>query len=233
MFARLDLWLLLLLNSLVPHHPELVRLFFALTDNSLYRGIPVFAAIVALWFAGESSERRARMTLGLLATAVATVASVWLQYHYNLHLRPALDPALHLRGAESLNLSVWDRRSSFPSDTSTLFFAMSLVAWRERRSYGWICLVWSLFTAGVVRVAVGMHYPSDVLASFLLAFCCVYAIAKPVTLQRIVQRLIDRAAGRIEWVHVLLFGYLADAYSLFCGLQEVLHGFRVVLRSLK
>jgi undecaprenyl-diphosphatase len=82
--------LLLWLNSFAASH----RYVWELANNSLFRGFPVFFSLVALWFADDSRERRSRMLAGLVATCVATVLSVWIQFHLATHTRPLLDPAI-------------------------------------------------------------------------------------------------------------------------------------------
>src|SRR3954466_9642176 len=52
-----------------------------LANNSLFRGFPIFFSLLALWFAGDDRKRRNRMLVGLIAVCLATVISVWIQFH--------------------------------------------------------------------------------------------------------------------------------------------------------
>src|SRR5262245_26579781 len=92
-----DLELLLALNSLVGSKGLYI---WGLADNALLRGFPIFFVLVALWFSGDCRKRRSRMLAGLLAVCLATVLSVWLQFHIVTHTRPLLDPALPLKIAD-------------------------------------------------------------------------------------------------------------------------------------
>ena len=85
--SKLDQELLLSLNSLIGSD---YRYLFDITRNSLFRGAPIFFALVALWFSGDCIERRSRMLAGLLAVCVATILSVWSQFHFHVHVRPLL-----------------------------------------------------------------------------------------------------------------------------------------------
>src|ERR1700730_18782832 len=117
-----DVQLLLALNSTVGSGD---RSLWLLSNNSIVRGFPIFFPLVALWFSVDCTKRRARMLAGLFGGCLATVLSVWLQFHLSSHTRPILDPALHLPIIDpQLTFRVWDRTASFPSDTATLFFAM-------------------------------------------------------------------------------------------------------------
>src|SRR5215472_15400044 len=114
--ANLDLRVLLDLNSLVPLNPEAQTLFYFPADNALVRGFPIFFPLIAMWFSQDAQRRRARVAIGLLAGCAATILSVWLQKHLQVHVRPFLDPHLHLRGMDLVPKTGWNHLSSFPSD---------------------------------------------------------------------------------------------------------------------
>ena len=134
--AGLDKEILLALNSFGGGNKDL----WELANNSLFRGFPIFFSLPALWFSGGYQERRGRMLAGLLAVCLATIFSFWSQFHIAVHTRPALDPALHLQ--TFILPMTWDRMSSFPSDTGTLFFGLAAVVFVERRLLGSFCFVW-------------------------------------------------------------------------------------------
>lgn len=156
-----DRELLLTLSSLVRAdgpHPV-----WGMANNALLRGFAIFFPLVALWFSGNSIKRRSRMLAGLLAACLATVLSIWLQFHVVTHTRPILDPALHLTNVDPDQ--IWDRTASFPSDTATLFFALATVILLENRLVGLICFLWVAAIIAVPRVVFGWHYPSDIVGS--------------------------------------------------------------------
>jgi len=169
-----DRELLLALNSFVGRHALSDKILTGLANNELIRGFPIFFSLVALWFSVESIERRSRMLTGLLATCVATVLSVWLQYHITPHIRPFLDPAFHLNIIDPRVTNNFGRLGSFPSDTATLYFSLATVVLLENRLAGSLCFFWALVTVGIGRVAFGWHYPSDIVGSLVLGPGCVY-----------------------------------------------------------
>ena len=212
-----DRELLLTLNSLVGDGLPYVWEF---ANNPLFRGFPIFLALVSLWFSGDCMRRRSRMLVGLLAVCLATVLSVWTQFHFDVHTRPILDPALHLKIADpkwSLN---WDRNSSFPSDTATLYFALVAVILLENRLVGFLCFLWAVAVIAVPRVVFGWHYPSDLLGSLILGPGCVLFFNSIPYLRMLVERLLMLFEGRFYLVHALLFIFLADAFNLFHSLEE-------------
>jgi undecaprenyl-diphosphatase len=161
------------------------------------------------------------MLIGLLATTVATILSVWMQYHLAIHIRPFLDPTLHIHGIDPHLIVGWgsDRLNSFPSDSVTLFFSLATVIFLENRIAGCIAFLWSLVAIGISRVAMGWHYPSDIAGGLLLGIACVYLCTRIRPLRGFFERLLLRCEPRIYLIHVLVFFFLADAYTSFAGLQ--------------
>ncbi|WP_426533632.1 phosphatase PAP2 family protein [Bradyrhizobium sp. McL0615] len=219
----LDTKLLLALNSFFSSTEQKNYFMLFMGNNSLPRGFPIFVSLVGLWFSVECNKRRSRMLIGLLATCFATLASVWMQRHFTPHLRPLLDPTLPLKVAVP---NTWDRVGSFPSDTATLFFSLVAVIFIENRLLGLLCFIWALLTAGVARIALGIHYPSDILGALVLGPVVVFLFNSVPYFKILVEGVLSIFQDRMYLVHALLFIFLAEAYFLFLGLQGTLKYFR-------
>ena len=215
-----DIQLLVFLNSFVGSNNLLYKLLWYTTGgNALIRGFPIFFLLIALWFYGDCRKRRSRMLAGLLATCLATVLSVWSQHHLTPHIRPLLDPALHLNIADPQWAGTFDRQGSFPSDSATLYFSLCAIIFLENRLIGCFCFLWALVFVGVTRVVFGWHYPSDIVGSLVLGPGCVYLFNKIPYFATLFERALKLFESRMYIVHALLFVFLADAYNLFLGLQ--------------
>lgn len=224
----LDRELLLALNSLVEQggrHPV-----WGLAQNPLLRGFPVFFPLVALWFSGDSTKRRSRMLVGLLAACLATVLSISSQFYLVSHTRPILDPTLHLTIVDMGE--IWDRKASFPSDTATLFFAIATVIYLENRLIGLISFLWIAAVIAVPRVAFGWHYPSDIVGSLFLGPGFVMLFDRMTPLRTLFERSLMLFEGRMYLVHAMFFVVLADAVNLFLSLQHAGKGLVRMLASL-
>jgi membrane-associated phospholipid phosphatase len=213
--GNLDQEFLLRLNALAGTHTDL----YELANNSLFRGFPIFVPLVALWFADECGKRRGRMLAGLFGVCLATVLSVWFQFHILVHTRPVLDPALHLNTV-AMPWS-WDRQSSFPSDTVTLYFGLATVVFLESRLAGLICFLWATLVIGMSRVAFGFHYPSDIVGSLLFATTFVFFFNRFPYPRVVLERMLLAFSNRIYLVHALLFAFLAEASNLFLSLEQL------------
>ena len=215
MGGNLDQELLLKLNAIAGTHTGL----YELATNSLFRGFPIFGSLVALWFADDGRQRRGRMLAGLFGVCLATVLSVWLQFHVVVHTRPLLDPSLHLNTVEVP--WTWDRQGSFPSDTATLFFGLATVVLLESRLAGLLCFLWATVVIALSRVAFGFHYPSDIIGSLILGVAFVFFFSTFPYPRKMLERILSAFGERMYLVHALLFIFLAEASNLFLSVEQL------------
>lgn len=219
----IDLWLLFRLNQINASRRLAGSVFLYFGSNRLLSESPVFLPLVALWFAPAFKPMRSRALLGIIGTCLATVLSVGSQYYVHSHTRPFLDPALHLQRVDKKSTEHWDHTESFPSDTVTLLVGFSTVVFLQSRLAGAIALLWSVLVVGGTRVAMGWHYPSDILGGFCLGIICVLVLWSMRSVTVRVDRLLLLCEPRIYIVDAVLFMFLADAYSMFAGIHGVLH----------
>ena len=215
--GNLDQALLLQLNTAAGPYPRL----YAFADNALFRGFPIFFALVSMWFIDDCGKRRSRMLAGLLGVCFATVLSVWCQVHFDVHTRPLIDTSLRLQGVDDLPWTRWDRASSFPSDTATLYFGLVAVVFLENRLVGLFCLLWATVVIAIPRVAFGLHYPTDMIGSLILGPACVFLFSKLPYPRLLFERALKVFSDRMHLIHALLFIFLAETSNVFQSLQAI------------
>jgi undecaprenyl-diphosphatase len=156
-----DLTLYKLLNGYAADHDgfEDVLRFLALDAQFFFLGL-----LAALFFArGKWRSINGRHGVAaagfsaLLALGVAQVIS-------NLWERPR--PYVAHPGDAHLFIAP-SPDPSFPSDHATAAFAIAAAIWFRHRTAGWVALAMAVIVS-VARVAVGTHYPSDVVAGALI-----------------------------------------------------------------
>ena len=211
------------LNHTLTSTPVGASLVDRFGDNAIIRGLPTFGALFWLWTTPKHPDTRPKMAAGLLAAFVVVAVSVWMQYHLFVHLRPFLDPELQFVHPAFAAKFTWERQSSFPSDTGTLFFALIAVVFQQSRKVGVLAFVWALITVGLTRVTLGWHYPSDIAGAFVLGVSSVYFSTYVASKIGSFQRLLLRRDGVGQAIDMMVFVFLADAYHLFPGLEDILH----------
>lgn len=222
MLAQLNTAIVVFLNGVLRNHYLLARIVEGLALNPIARGVPVFVPLMVIWFSTENTKHRGRILLGLVGVCVATLVSVMLQKRLHVDVRPFFNPKLHLYLLSQEIIQEWGRINSFPSDTATLYFSLSTVVFLEWRVGGAFAYGWSFLSAGICRMALGFHYPSDILAGIALGIATAYFFSNMHGLASRVQRLLEGSNIRVAWIHAALFLFIADAYTLFPGLQGVM-----------
>jgi membrane-associated phospholipid phosphatase len=221
MLRHIDHDIMLRLNYIVGDNYIFYHIANVIGNNPFFRGLPIFLPLAILWFSDDYHKYRSRMLIGLLATCLAVNLSVWMQSRINIHTRPFLDQTLPIKIFDRSVTADWDHLGSFPSDSATLFFSLVTIIFLERPLWGSIALLWSFVTVGLFRVALGWHYPSDIVGALVLGPGCVYLVGKIKYLGILSERLLYIFQSRTYIVHSMFVIFVAEAYHSFPGLQSI------------
>lgn len=143
------------------------------------------AGLVALFAVGRPEGRRAAVAAGLGAALALLVA------HF---LAGAVDrprPFVTHPGAHLFVHHAAD--AGFPSDHATAAFAIAMAIWLRLRLLGAAALVLAAVLA-LARVAIGVHYPGDVLAGAAIGMASALIFWAPPA-RRAIDTLADAVAG--------------------------------------
>ncbi|MEA2478515.1 MAG: hypothetical protein QOJ07_437 [Thermoleophilaceae bacterium] len=183
MMGGLDTSLLHTLNDLFARHDGLEDPLVA------YAGAAeaLFLLMLIVAFVAFRGARRAACAAGLsagLALAVAQIVSRLVD-----RARPFV---AHPHGVHLFSHHAAD--PGFPSDHATAAFAIAAALLLRHRRWGAVVLVFAAVLA-VVRVGMGVHYPTDVLGGAVLGTLAALALWVPLV-RRQVDTVAD-AAGRL------------------------------------
>lgn len=173
MLRSLDLSLLHSANLLVGRSVLLDALLAFILTAYFFKFVPLFAIVIRLWFDDRDASARLKILAGLVGAFAALVAGRLLQHFLPLRPRPqnALGDLRLPHGIEPEIMRDW---TSFPSDHAMLAFAAGLLIWSVSRRWGLVAFLWSAVLVCLPRVALGMHYPSDVIGGALLGMAITY-----------------------------------------------------------
>ncbi len=181
----MDWSLLHALNNFLFHHDavEDPLLFYVNASEAL------FAATLVILFLAARGDRHAGWRRAAFAAVLSTALALAVgQVIADLvdRVRPFVaDPhAVHLFAAHAAD-------ASFPSDHATASFAIAVAIFLRKRNWGIVALIAAALLS-VGRVAVGYHYPSDVLAGVALGTTAALILWAP-PLRTKVDALADRA----------------------------------------
>ena len=179
----LDYQLLRSANDLAAHHDGFEDPLKAYVQASEV----IFVAGLVVLFAFFSEVRRRAAVAAGLSAGLALLVAHFLAAAIDRN-RPFVDhPHVHLLLAHA-------KDPGFPSDHATGAFAIGFALVLRDRAIGIVALVLALVLS-IGRVALGVHYPSDVFAGAVLGLAAALVLWIPALRER-VDRLAD-ALGRL------------------------------------
>lgn len=210
-------------------HPFLVDAADALSENSLVTGFVFALPLFLFWHRSEPSGRTAAQRLiitVLLATAIGGLASILLQTAFRW---PPPSSASATAGFYALQFHYNENPNSFPSDSTMLYSAVAFGVLSWNRLAGAGLLAWLLVFVAPVRVFVGGHYPSDIVAGLLLGFFS-YRLAGYITRNSSAAESLARSSSPI--VLAVLFVWLFEVGKGFADVRQIANALWHIRRHL-
>ncbi|MBU0588335.1 MAG: phosphatase PAP2 family protein [Gammaproteobacteria bacterium] len=168
--ANVDIFLSV--NRAVPD--GLLWLPESLTWLGSYWSAPVVAAMLLLWSRGMSADRAARVSTALsrfvlgLALALSSVAAIKMTFAFPRPWHALGDLVFRVVGTP-------DSRYSLPSGHATYVAVLAAAIWPLLGRPAKAALLTFTVSVGWSRIALGAHFPADVLAGFALGWINVIA----------------------------------------------------------
>jgi len=119
----------------------------------------LFGGLVVLWVI-DGKIKKEQVLHALFACLFAWVIAYFIKEFF-----PTARPYL-LNGSSTLTLTV-PKDSAFPSQHTTIAFALAVTIFLHDRKIGWLFLFCALLI-GVARVMANVHYPVDILGGAFL-----------------------------------------------------------------
>jgi undecaprenyl-diphosphatase len=125
------------------------------------------------WFACRDADARVKLLSGLVAVFLVAALSRCMQVMVFVHFRPFVTAYEHGYQIPRNVTPFLSTRSSFPSDTATLYFAMAALVWCISRRWGIVAFAWVALIAALPRAYLTYHWPSDIVGAFVLGTAAV------------------------------------------------------------
>jgi undecaprenyl-diphosphatase len=215
--AGLDVSIFRALNDFCGWSPALDRIVVHLEvlKGSLFMGI-----VGVLWYWPDKEMPRRRQTLLI---TILTVALSLVVNRVTSMLLPYRDRPMYSIGANAptfewhADLEHW---SSFPSDNATYLFAIAAGLWLISRRWGLFFGTFATF-AGLARVFLGIHYPSDVVVGALIGIVTSVAINREAVRTRMAAPVLVWEASHPPYFYGLFFLALAEMSGGFPNTRRI------------
>jgi len=201
-------------------------------SNFFFKGGLFLAAYWWLWFTPAPDRRQANRRMILIAfvgTVIALALDRALADTLPFRVRPMYasyvgyhPPSIPLQ----LNLENW---SAFPSDSATYWFALSYGLYRIKRPLGLVALLYSTIWMCLIRLYLGIHYPSDIVVGAAIGLAVVWSVERLLTRQ---EAFMDNVMVRISrWEQERPDVFYAVAFVISFELTMMFEDLRDLVRS--
>ncbi len=198
--------------------------FFLFTREALKNLLPI-VLFWGLWFSFDDQSRqtaREKLVGVLLIGAIGIAVARGLASVLPFRARPVHDPETEITVAPWLNTRLLEEWSAFPSDHAVLFFALALGLFQVSKRAG----IFALFHAGVFvclpRVAVGLHWPSDVAVGVLIGMALSLLLFRP--MQALIHKtgLVPFFEARQSVGYPILFLATYEVSRMFHSVRQIM-----------
>ena len=170
--------------------------------------VPLMACVVWLLFERSRNGKSTAFFGQMLVGSILAMTAARLMQNFSGHRpRPFNTPDLMYElpfGVHTTTLKDW---SSFPSDTSSLTFAIATGIFIASRRLGIAALLWAAVVVAFPRAYAGLHYPSDLVGGAVIGLVCTAGVA-PLLLRTVEYRIplkVDEKWLPLLWAGGFLF----------------------------
>lgn len=204
--------------------PAFTALFFLHTETVKF--LPFALAIWSLWFWDDGDAARLDMREGLVAMTLVSFITVGIARALSVLLpysaRPVTTAGLKVVGTETLPPDFMQGLSSMPSDHAAFAIALAIGILFVHRWFGVAMLVWAICIDSLLRIVMARHWPSDIVAGWLVGGVVTIALFRPVRALVSRSRIVPYFEARPYIGYPLLFFVTYQIALLFETVQKAL-----------
>lgn len=196
----------------------------------LFKGDITIAAFWWFWFAGNDQQRakyRRIIIATLLASFAAVIIARGLTVFLPFRVRPLYDPT---SGYHPLSIHFQftaEDWSSFPSDHAAMWFALCYGLWRMSRILGVVAYVYSAIVVCAVRVYLGYHYPSDLVAGAMIGLVAGWVVLRlPLSVIITPMLALERTTPRLFYALAFMLSF--EVATIFDNVRALMHGMHIL-----
>lgn len=220
-------------NQFIHRAPTADALYFLVAHNHLFKGAVMLGTVTYAWFKtcmANLTQKKAGFLMvfivAVFAEIIARAVAVLSPFRY----RPIYDPALHLQAPYGFDDWVLNGWSSFPSDHTALFFAISLSIYYLNKRCGIFALIYTFIFIAVPRLLLGYHFFTDELAGAVIGCFSAWLGYTYLIHTKPMARLVAFFEQKPEYFYPLLVLFACQLYEMFESARDLFPVLRSVIK---
>jgi len=220
---RIDIQILEWLNLVARHNPAVDVVITPLVLSHLLKGGVMMLFVWWGWFRASQTQENNRLHLtGLLLGALAAVAAARALATLLPHrVRPMHDSALDLTPSAGMPEQMLSGWSSFPSDHAALFGCIAVGMFYVSRRAGIVATTYCTLFILLPRIYTGLHYPSDLLAGFVLGAAAAWLLGSKPALNHVATPIYRLSSSHPGLFYPAMFLLTYQMATLFDGTRTL------------
>ena len=205
-----------------------------IADSHLVKGAVLLLIFWWGWF--RVSANRAMVRLHLISTLigcfVAMVAARILAKSLPFRLRPMHDDGLDFTLPLTMEPTLLESWSAFPSDHAVLFYALSTGLFFISRYVGAFALLFTTVFIALPRIYLGLHYPTDIVAGASIGIVIALLFQKERMLDKLSRPVVDFSERRPEFFYPALWLVTYQVADMFNSSRDLLAFLKTAFKNL-
>lgn len=199
----------------------------------ILKGGLIMAAFWWFWFARPQRQQDDRQIIiaTIIAVCLAILFSRVLASALPFRVRPLYAPGIDYHPPSismRMNQENW---SSFPSDHAAMWFALASGLWRLSRPAGIVAMVYATVWICLVRLYLGIHYPSDLVAGAIIGVSSTWLTIRSPFAMRLAGFALQFERRASPWFYAAAFLACFEMAVMFDNVRRALRGLRIILAS--
>ena len=222
MLNSFDATTLSTINHVFSNYWKIDTVIRFISESNLIKG---GLLILILWWAWFKKSNQRDNRISIISTLFASIIAIFIARALALLLPFRLRP-IHQEGLDfiipySMDTTILDGWSSFPSDHAVLFYSLSMGVFYISKRLGVFALIYTTLFVALPRIYLGLHYPTDIICGAIIGIFIITVFQTADFKKRISTPILSFENKRPEIFYPILFLVSYQIIDLFDDFRAI------------